>query len=59
MEPLETHIRRGKRELNLSNIDKPFWPEEGITKGDLLRYYRDIAPVLVPHLRERPFTMKR
>ncbi|MFL6069277.1 MAG: non-homologous end-joining DNA ligase, partial [Gaiellaceae bacterium] len=44
-EPLETHIRRGKRELNLSNLDKPFWPEEGITKGDLLRYYRDIAPV--------------
>jgi bifunctional non-homologous end joining protein LigD len=58
-EPLETHIRRGKRELNLSNLDKPFWSEEGITKGDLLRYYRDIAPVLVPHLRDRPFTMKR
>jgi bifunctional non-homologous end joining protein LigD len=58
-EPLETHIRRGKRELNLSNLDKPFWPEEGITKGDLLRYYRDIAPVLVPHLKDRPFTMKR
>ncbi|MFL5935730.1 MAG: DNA ligase D, partial [Gaiellaceae bacterium] len=58
-EPLETHIRRGKRELNLSNLDKPFWPEEGITKGDLLRYYRDIAPVLAPHLKDRPFTMKR
>jgi len=59
LEPLETHIRRGKRELNLSNVDKPFWPEEGIMKGDLLRYYRDIAPVLVPHLKDRPFTMKR
>ncbi len=45
--------------LKLSNLDKPFWPEEGITKGDLLAYYRDVAPVLVPHVRDRPFTMKR
>jgi bifunctional non-homologous end joining protein LigD len=57
--PLEPHVRKGKRELVLSNLDKPFWPDEGITKGDLLRYYRDIAPVLVPHLKDRPFTMKR
>ena len=52
-------IRRGKRVLKLSNLDKPFWPEEGITKGDLIAYYRDVAPVLVPHLQDRPFTMKR
>jgi bifunctional non-homologous end joining protein LigD len=52
-------IRKGKRELRLSNLDKPFWPEEGITKGDLLAYYRGVADVLVPHLRNRPFTMKR
>ena len=52
-------VKKGKRVLKLSNLDKPFWPEEGITKGDLLTYYRDIAPVLVPHLRDRPFTMKR
>ncbi len=58
-EPLETEVRRGKRALKLSNLDKVFWPEEGITKGDLLAYYRDVAPVLVPHLRDRPFTMKR
>jgi bifunctional non-homologous end joining protein LigD len=57
--PLETVIRKGKRELRLSNLDKPFWPDEGITKGDLLRYYRDVAPVLVPHLKDRPFTMRR
>src|SRR4029077_4273669 len=37
----------------------PFWPDEGITKGDLLRYYREVAPVLLPHLEDRPFTMKR
>jgi bifunctional non-homologous end joining protein LigD len=57
--PLETEIRRGKRVLRLSNLDKVFWPEEGITKGDLLAYYRDVADVLVPHLKNRPFTMKR
>jgi bifunctional non-homologous end joining protein LigD len=57
--PIPEEIGRGKRVLKLSNLDKPFWPEEGITKGDLLAYYRDIAPVLVPHLKDRPFTMKR
>ena len=45
--------------LRLSNLDKVFWPEEGITKGDLLAYYRAVAPVLLPHMRDRPFTMKR
>jgi bifunctional non-homologous end joining protein LigD len=57
--PVETEIRRGKRVLRLSNLDKVFFPESGLTKGDLLAYYRDVAPVLVPHLKNRPFTMKR
>jgi len=57
--PIEPEIRKGRRVLKLSNLDKPFWPEEGITKGDLLSYYRAVAPVLVPHLKDRPFTMKR
>jgi bifunctional non-homologous end joining protein LigD len=57
--PLPTVLKKGRRELRLSNLDKPFWPEEGITKGDLIAYYRDVAEVLVPHLRDRPFTMKR
>src|ERR671937_1817151 len=58
-QPIEEEIRRGKRILKLSNLDKPFWPEEGITKGDLLAYYEAVAPVLVPHLKDRPFTMRR
>jgi bifunctional non-homologous end joining protein LigD len=58
-EPVSPVITRGRRTLRLSNLDKPFWPEEGIAKGDLIGYYRDIAPVLVPHLKGRPFTMKR
>jgi bifunctional non-homologous end joining protein LigD len=52
-------IRKGKRVLRLSNLEKVFWPEEGITKGDLLAYYRDVAEAVVPHLRDRPFTLKR
>jgi bifunctional non-homologous end joining protein LigD len=58
-DPVPSTIRRGRKELRLSNLGKPFWPEEGITKGDLIAYYRDVAEVLVPHLRGRPFTMKR
>jgi bifunctional non-homologous end joining protein LigD len=57
--PIPDTIKKGKRVLRLSNLDKPFWPEEGITKGDLLAYYRDVASVVVPHIRDRPFTMKR
>ncbi len=52
-------VRRGNRELKLSNLDKPFWPDEGITKGDLLNYYERVAPVLLPHIKDRPFTMRR
>ncbi len=58
-EPLPDEVRKGSRVLKLSNLDKPFWPDEGIAKGDLLAYYRAVAPVVVPHLKDRPFTMKR
>jgi bifunctional non-homologous end joining protein LigD len=57
--PIEEEIRIGKRSLKLSNLDKVFWPQEGITKGDLLAYYQAVAPVLVPHLKDRPFTLRR
>ncbi len=57
--PVATERRRGKRVLKLSNLDKVFWPDEGITKGDLIAYYEAIAPALLPHLKNRPFTMKR
>ncbi len=42
-----------------TNPDKVFFPELGITKGELISYYLDVAPALVEHLRARPFTMKR
>ena len=47
------------RDVKLSNADRVLFPDDGITKGDLFEYYRAVAPVLVPHLRNRPFTMKR
>jgi bifunctional non-homologous end joining protein LigD len=47
------------RELRLSNLNKTFWPDEGYTKGDLVAYYFNAAPYIVPHLSGRPLTMKR
>jgi bifunctional non-homologous end joining protein LigD len=45
--------------VRLTNPDRVLFPDDGITKSDLFGYYETIAPVLVPHLRNRPFTMKR
>jgi bifunctional non-homologous end joining protein LigD len=47
------------RDVQLTNLDKPFWPELGITKGDLIQYYADVAPLLLPHIRDRAMVMKR
>ena len=47
------------RDVRLSSADRVLFPDDGITKGDLFEYYDAVAPVLVPHLRDRPFTMKR
>ena len=48
-----------RREVRLTNLRKPFWPERGITKGDLIQYYADVAPVLLPHIADRAMVMKR
>ncbi|MFL5945856.1 MAG: non-homologous end-joining DNA ligase [Gaiellaceae bacterium] len=45
--------------VKLSSGDRVLYPEDGVTKGDLFAYYESVAPTLVPHLRDRPFTMKR
>lgn len=47
------------RTLKLSNLDKVLYPEMGFSKGQVLDYYSRIAPVLLPHLRNRPLTLKR
>jgi len=46
-------------EVKLSSADRVLFPEDGITKGDLFSYYDRVAEAIVPHLRDRPFTMKR
>ena len=47
------------RELKITNWDKVLYPRTGFTKGDLVAYYARIAPVVLPHLRDRPLTLKR
>jgi DNA primase len=52
-------MRVGNREIRFSNPNKMFFPEPGLTKGDLLRYYVDVAPYLLHHVRNRPMQMLR
>ncbi len=52
-------LRFGARSVRLTNLKKPFWPELGITKRDLLQYYADVSPWLLPHLKDRAMVMKR
>jgi len=55
----EVELRAGRRTVSLTNLDKVFFPDAGITKRRLLQYYADVAPVLLPHLRDRAMVMKR
>ena len=48
-----------RKEVRLTNLRKIFWPELGLTKGDLLQYYATMADVLLPHIRARAMVMKR
>ena len=52
-------ITANKRSVALSNLDKVFWPQTGATKRDLLRYYATVAPVLLPHIRNKAMVLKR
>jgi len=52
-------MRVGRHDVPVSNPDKVFFPQGGLTKGDLVRYYLDVADCALPHLRRRPFHMKR
>jgi bifunctional non-homologous end joining protein LigD len=49
----------GDRTVRLTNLDKVFFPEIGATKRDVLQYYADVSPVLLPHIRDRAMVMKR
>jgi bifunctional non-homologous end joining protein LigD len=55
----EVTLRLGTREVRLTNLRKVFWKNLGITKRDLLQYYADISPWLLPHVHDRAMVMKR
>jgi bifunctional non-homologous end joining protein LigD len=53
------HLGFGDRVVRVSNLDKVFFPEIPLTKRDLIQYYLDVAPWLLPHIENRPMVMKR
>jgi bifunctional non-homologous end joining protein LigD len=57
--PSDQNVDVGGRRLKLTNLEKVLYPRAGFTKGQVIDYYARIAPVLVPHLREKPLTLKR
>jgi bifunctional non-homologous end joining protein LigD len=52
-------VEAGRHTVQLTNLNKVFWPELGLTKRDLLQYYADVSHVLLPHLKDRAMVMKR
>ena len=57
--PKKEQIEVEGRELTISNLDKVFYPESGYTKGQVIAYYSQIAEAIIPHLGDRPLTLKR
>jgi bifunctional non-homologous end joining protein LigD len=52
-------LRVGDRTVQVSSVGKPFFPDAGLVKGDLLAYYRDVAEVMLPYVRGRPLNLQR
>ena len=52
-------VQVGKRKLELSNLNKVLWPEDGVTKAELIQYYLAIAPTILNHIRGRPLSLVR
>jgi bifunctional non-homologous end joining protein LigD len=59
MVPKRVEVEIDGRTLSLSNLEKVLYPRAGFTKGQVIDFYTRIAPVLLPHLRDRPLTLKR
>jgi bifunctional non-homologous end joining protein LigD len=56
---IKSQLAVGERVLQVTNLDKVLWPRDGYTKGDLIAYYRAVAPWLLPHVQSRPLTLER
>jgi bifunctional non-homologous end joining protein LigD len=52
-------LKIGRETVELTSLDKVYWPDEGYTKGDLLRYYAEISNYIMPYLKDRPTILKR
>ena len=52
-------VKIGNKKLALSNIDKVLYPEIGFTKGQVIDFYSRVAPYILPHIENRPITLKR
>lgn len=55
----DMEVKVGRDILQLTNLDKVYWPDEGYTKGDLIRYYYEVSKYILPYLKDRPLIMKR
>jgi bifunctional non-homologous end joining protein LigD len=55
----DLNVRVGKGVVHLTSLDRVYWPEEGYTKGDLVRYYHEVSKLILPYLKDRPLIMKR
>ena len=56
---MSDEIQVGRRRVRLTHPERVLFPDDGVTKGDLAEYYVAIGEAIVPHLRNRPFTLKR
>lgn len=56
---VDVELEVEEKTVKLTNLKKPFWPDLGITKGDLIQFYADVSPYLLPHLEHRAMVMKR
>lgn len=54
----EAEWKLGHHTVPVTHLGKLFWPEDGVTKGQMLKYYRDVAKVMLPHFRDRPLTLR-
>ncbi len=52
-------IKIGRKEVKITNLDKVYWPDQGITKGELINYYVNVSDYILPYLKDRPESLNR
>lgn len=55
----DVKVKAGRDAVPLTHLERVYWPAEGYTKGDLVRYYYEVAEYILPYLKDRPLIMKR